>query len=73
MSRVAFRKGVSSDEPKLCRKCYGISNNRPITGKCICGESYAPELIAINLDDRNPGKLAIVSESRQRIEATCNP
>lgn len=30
---------------KLCSKCYGISDRRPLHGPCACGEHYAVDVI----------------------------
>lgn len=58
---------------KLCPKCCGYSANRPKNKPCLCGKNYAPEFIFIDLDDRNPGNLAIATESKPRTEASCHP
>lgn len=30
---------------KLCPKCYGISDRRPLHGPCVCSEHYAVDVI----------------------------
>lgn len=62
----------NGEEPRVsagkhCRKCYGYPANRPRNHPCKCGERYAPEVIVIDLDDRNPGNLARLFRSGKHV------
>jgi hypothetical protein len=44
-----------------CFVCYDYSANRPHDMPCACGESYAPEGIGFDLDERGASSLASFS------------